>query len=288
MGLLHAAGAKAWICGEAVVQAGLALCALGAAQLRACQGVVLRPSTPWPSSHAPSGCQGVVLRPSTPWPSSHAPSGCQGVVLRHSSTPWPSSHAPSGCPTGRGRAWTGKLPAAVSPDSMTQSVPSSTALATSVASARVGRGFLIMLSSIWVAVMTGLPACRARLLHTGLTRRMPETACTAQPRHHGMLLQQAAISAALVGPAAWDHAIHTVCTALRPSTKPRFTACSFHHPGCHDRAATSMLAGHGRGLTSCRIARASASCHCQPSPMRSAATAYNFAPLDHHVPGTYL
>ena len=54
--------------------------------------------------------------------------------------------------------WMGKLPAAVSPDSMTQSVPSSTALATSVASARVGRGFFIMLSSICVAVITGLPA----------------------------------------------------------------------------------------------------------------------------------
>ena len=56
-------------------------------------------------------------------------------------------------------ACTGKLPAAVSPESMTQSVPSSTALATSVASARVGRGFLIILSSICVAVMTGLPTC---------------------------------------------------------------------------------------------------------------------------------
>jgi len=54
-------------------------------------------------------------------------------------------------------ASTGKAPAAVSPDNMTQSVPSSTAFATSVASARVGRGFLIMLSNIWVAVMTGLP-----------------------------------------------------------------------------------------------------------------------------------
>ena len=46
---------------------------------------------------------------------------------------------------------------------MTQSVPSSTALATSVASARVGRGFLIMLSSICVAVITGLPACTPRV-----------------------------------------------------------------------------------------------------------------------------
>jgi hypothetical protein len=40
---------------------------------------------------------------------------------------------------------------------MTQSEPSNTALATSVASARVGRGFWIIDSSICVAVMTGLP-----------------------------------------------------------------------------------------------------------------------------------
>lgn len=43
---------------------------------------------------------------------------------------------------------TGNEPAAVSPESITQSVPSSTALATSVASARVGRGFLHIDSSI--------------------------------------------------------------------------------------------------------------------------------------------
>ena len=55
-------------------------------------------------------------------------------------------------------ASTGNAPAAVSPESITQSVPSSTALATSVASARVGRGFLHIDSSICVAVMTGLPA----------------------------------------------------------------------------------------------------------------------------------
>ncbi len=54
---------------------------------------------------------------------------------------------------------TGKFPAAVSPESMTQSEPSSTALATSVASALVGRGFFTMDSSIWVAVITGFPAC---------------------------------------------------------------------------------------------------------------------------------
>mmetsp|Transcript_119340 Transcript_119340/g.349237 ORF Transcript_119340/g.349237 Transcript_119340/m.349237 type:complete len:219 (+) Transcript_119340:730-1386(+) len=54
-------------------------------------------------------------------------------------------------------ASTGYPPAAVSPESMTQSLPSSTAFATSLASARVGRGALHMDSSICVAVITGLP-----------------------------------------------------------------------------------------------------------------------------------
>ena len=48
-------------------------------------------------------------------------------------------------------------PLAVSPLNMTQSAPSKTALATSLASARVGLGLETMDSSIWVAQMTGLP-----------------------------------------------------------------------------------------------------------------------------------
>ena len=50
----------------------------------------------------------------------------------------------------------GYWPLAVSAESMTASVPSKMALATSLASARVGRGFSIIDSSICVAVMTGL------------------------------------------------------------------------------------------------------------------------------------
>ncbi|CSA49452.1 Uncharacterised protein [Vibrio cholerae] len=57
-------------------------------------------------------------------------------------------------------ASTGYLPFAVSPESITASVPSMIAFATSPASARVGRGFLIIESSICVAVITTL---RARL-----------------------------------------------------------------------------------------------------------------------------
>ena len=47
---------------------------------------------------------------------------------------------------------------AVSPESITASVPSSTALKTSLASARVGRLDDSMLLSIWVAVITGTRA----------------------------------------------------------------------------------------------------------------------------------
>ena len=55
----------------------------------------------------------------------------------------------------------GYSPTLVSPDSITASAPSSTALATSEASARVGAGLLIIDSSIWVATMTGLALRRA-------------------------------------------------------------------------------------------------------------------------------
>ena len=55
----------------------------------------------------------------------------------------------------------GYAPTLVSPDSITASAPSSTALATSDASARVGRGAEIIDSSIWVATMTGLALRRA-------------------------------------------------------------------------------------------------------------------------------
>ena len=56
----------------------------------------------------------------------------------------------------------GYLPLAVSAESMTASVPSKIALATSLASARVGRGFSIIDSSICVAVITGLRHSSAR------------------------------------------------------------------------------------------------------------------------------
>ena len=59
-------------------------------------------------------------------------------------------------------ARTGYAPIAVSPDSMIASAPSKTALATSLASARVGRGEPIIDSSIWVATIDGTPRSSAR------------------------------------------------------------------------------------------------------------------------------
>src|SRR6185312_7622598 len=57
---------------------------------------------------------------------------------------------------------TGYMPEADSAESITASVPSSTALATSETSARVGTGEEIIDSIIWVAVMTSLFLARAR------------------------------------------------------------------------------------------------------------------------------
>ena len=58
-------------------------------------------------------------------------------------------------------AKTGYAPIAVSPESITASAPSRTALATSLASARVGRDAVSIDSSIWVATITGWPSDRA-------------------------------------------------------------------------------------------------------------------------------
>ena len=66
----------------------------------------------------------------------------------------------------------GNDPLAVSPLSITQSAPSRIALATSDDSARVGRGFLIMLSSIWVAQTIGFPARLQRPMHIFCARKI--------------------------------------------------------------------------------------------------------------------
>lgn len=82
--------------------------------------------------------------------------GCDAAIHkqpRMNDTAWLlACTAPAGC-----------LPLAVSPLSMTASHPSRTAEATSTHSARVGRALVVMLSSIWVAQMMGLPCSDTRL-----------------------------------------------------------------------------------------------------------------------------
>ena len=84
---------------------------------------------------------------------------------------WPAGNGNCSAPTQTSAIartdLTGKLPTAVSPDSMTASVPSITALATSETSARVGIGFWIIDSIICVAVMTTLE--RLRVLRMGVS-----------------------------------------------------------------------------------------------------------------------
>merc|ERR1711935_995783 len=79
----------------------------------------------------------------------------------------------------------GYSPLAVSPDNMTQSAPSRTALATSDTSARVGRGFETIDSSIWVAQITGLPITLQRPMIIFLSKGRPSQLGSRCPYHHG-------------------------------------------------------------------------------------------------------
>ena len=75
----------------------------------------------------------------------------------------------------------GYFPTLVSPESITASAPSRTAFATSEASARVGRGFSIIDSSIWVATITGL-ALRRALSMTRFCRNGTSSSGHSTPR----------------------------------------------------------------------------------------------------------
>jgi hypothetical protein len=70
-------------------------------------------------------------------------------------------------------------PLAVSPESMTQSEPSRMALATSPASALVGRGFFTIDSSIWVAQMIGFPALQYPFRYYASIRSLPSSVAEA-------------------------------------------------------------------------------------------------------------
>ena len=84
-------------------------------------------------------------------------------------------------------ASTGYSPTAVSPESITADVPSRIAFATSLASARVGSGEWIIVSSICVAVITGFPRSSAlRMIRFWMQRheRRPDLDAEVAARDH--------------------------------------------------------------------------------------------------------
>mmetsp|Transcript_3716 Transcript_3716/g.8476 ORF Transcript_3716/g.8476 Transcript_3716/m.8476 type:complete len:232 (+) Transcript_3716:625-1320(+) len=135
-------------------------------------------------------------------------------------------------------AFSGNAPAAVSPESITQSVPSSTALATSLASARVGRGRLAMDSSICVAVITGLPIklhraiiifCAKKTFSGGIS--MPKS-----PRATMMPSLASTMASKFFRPSSFS--IFEMILMLRPRT-PKVSRMSFTSSAlCTNEAAT--------------------------------------------------
>mmetsp|Transcript_8096 Transcript_8096/g.24214 ORF Transcript_8096/g.24214 Transcript_8096/m.24214 type:complete len:234 (-) Transcript_8096:220-921(-) len=123
----------------------------------------------------------------------------------------------------------GNLPPAVSPESMTASQPSRTALATSEHSARVGRGLEHMDSSICVATMTGLPAA----LHTSIMlfcSRKTRSGGISMPRSPRAIMTASVastISAKLSRP-SWFSILTMILMAWppAPSSTPRIVRTS--------------------------------------------------------------
>ena len=113
-------------------------------------------------------------------------------------------------------ASSGSCPIAVSPESITASVPSNTELATSLASARVGRELCTIDSSICVAVMTGRPhATQVRMIRfwrcgtSSVGHSMPRSpratiTASAASRMAGRFSQAARVSifASSIGPSS--------------------------------------------------------------------------------------
>mmetsp|Transcript_14076 Transcript_14076/g.58787 ORF Transcript_14076/g.58787 Transcript_14076/m.58787 type:complete len:350 (-) Transcript_14076:500-1549(-) len=137
-------------------------------------------------------------------------------------------------------ASTGKAPAAVSPDSMTESVPSSTALATSVASARVGRGLLTMDSSICVAVTTGLPAMLQRLMMSFCTSNIFSSGIS-MPRspRATMMPSDSRMISSMLSSASWFSILEMMRTPESAPSVSR-TSCTSLALRTNDAARKSM------------------------------------------------
>ena len=138
-------------------------------------------------------------------------------------------------------------PAAVSADSITASAPSNTAVATSDASARVGAGALIMLSSICVATTTGLPSWRAaRTMRFCAQRHLLGRQFHAEvaARHHHRVGQRAGCASRLSS--ACGFSSFTMIQALPPVSAwppPRPPAAARRTGRCSRRRAPARRPG---------------------------------------------
>ena len=137
----------------------------------------------------------------------------------------------------------GKSPLAVSPESITASVPSNTAFATSVISARVGSGLLIMLSSICVAVTTNLPAM-LHLVMSIFCARATFSDGISMPRSPRATMTPSVylrISSKLVRP-AWFSIFEMILTSWPPaSSRMRRMNCTSSADCTNDAATKSIL-----------------------------------------------
>ena len=106
-----------------------------------------------------------------------------------------------------------------SPESITQSVPSRIALATSVASARVGRGFSVMDSSIWVAVMTGLPRRLARRMSRFCTMAICSIGISTPRSPRATMMPSAAPRISSMCSRASARSILAMMNGLRPAAR---------------------------------------------------------------------
>ena len=137
---------------------------------------------------------------------------------------------------------------AVSSDSITQSVPSRTALLTSVTSARVGRRFSVIDSSIWVAVITGRPTALARLMRSfcaTATRSMG----ISTPRSPRATMRPSQTSRmASICSTAWERSILATMKGACPrATAASRTARTSSGPCTNDTATASTPSRQGEG-----------------------------------------
>ena len=162
---------------------------------------------------------------------------------------------------------------------MTASVPSRMALATSEASARVGRGFSIMLSSIWVAVITALARGVGHLDDPLLERWAPPRWTSPRPgRPRATITPSAASRIAGRSSMASRFSILAMTGAVPPSERMRALRLLHVRGLAHEREGhvvdpvldaegevAPVLLREGRGR---RASRRAGSCPCSSAGAR--------------------